>query len=175
MLPPNLLIHVDDREKKPASFPKTIPLWSGSRRTLHTVTTTPCRLDSGDYRLASHPDLVVIERKSGIDELAQNVTNPDRRRFEAALDRLAASCKAPIILVEANLPDLMGSPRYSKAQLVFDRFMGLCLPRGISVLTMGQGRNPASRLRIGEALVRILCSGVRQWPTPLSSPTSTSP
>lgn len=161
MLPKNLLIEVDNREKKPISFPGTIHLWSGKRRRLHSVTAVPTRLEAGDYRLANLPKHVLIERKSGLDEIAQNVTNPDRRRFVACLDRLSQACSHPVLLVEGNLPDLMGAPRYSKAQLVFDRLMDLCLPRGISVLTMGKGRSPSARLRMGEAAVRILCSGAR--------------
>lgn len=157
----DILVEVDNREKKPVCLPETIRLWTGARTTRHLIHSNTVQLDAGDYRLAEYPTKVVIERKSGLDEIAKNVTQPDLTRFTAALDRLAGCCEHPVLLLEANLGDLLGTPKYSKAVAVFDRLMDLCLTRKISVLTMGRMHTQTARRKMGEAVVRILCSGAQ--------------
>ena len=59
------------------------------------------KLDTGDYMLEDHPELI-IDRKQTISELAKNVGTKDRERFKREIIRAREAGSHLIILVEQN-------------------------------------------------------------------------
>lgn len=100
-----VVVEIDSREKNPLQFPSDIVFSTKPyHRQLVRVQTRRVELAAGDYRLARYPKACVIERKSGIDELAKNLLDPsDRVRFTAAWDRFLNCCQIPVLLLDASL------------------------------------------------------------------------
>jgi ERCC4-type nuclease len=85
-------IIVDTREQHPWHFDH------------HTVANQ--KLDTGDYSILGLEDVLCIERKSGIAELANNITE---KRFQDVIERMK-KYKHAYILVECNYDQLMNYP-----------------------------------------------------------------
>lgn len=62
-------------------------------------------LATADYCLKGREDLVLVERKS-LGDLVGCVGH-DRARFERALERMASSCRYPILLVEGTTAEVL--------------------------------------------------------------------
>ena len=99
---------IDNREKKPLSFPthlvvldrKALPT-SGKSRTV-VVRTQPQTLKTGDYRLVGGTS--AIERKGSFAEIANNcLTTDGRRRFLECCRRLRDECRTACILFEGQV------------------------------------------------------------------------
>jgi len=69
----------DDREKKPWKF-------NGFK---YPVKLVRKRMVSGDYSVKGFETVLAVERKSGIAELAVNISKQDRARFIKCLQRLS--------------------------------------------------------------------------------------
>lgn len=104
-------ILVDEREKKPFTFPEHIVCLDPSKDPCHQsgvtvrLRTQKRTMKTGDYRIEGNP--AVIERKGSIDEISQNLLTQDgRRRFTECCRRLRDETPAPIVLLEG----LVGMP-----------------------------------------------------------------
>lgn len=110
VLPRELLILIDKDEKKPLIFPEHIvvqhPLKPDDRQTIRLFTEVK-KLDAGDYLLVGHEKARIIERKAGAREAILNNLTSDRARFIRAIDRLAASCAFPLLLMEGTPVELL--------------------------------------------------------------------
>lgn len=85
-------IIVDTREQQPWEFS-------------HYTTATK-KLDTGDYSIEGLENIIAIERKKNVSEVANNIVEP---RFKDVLDRLK-NVKYPFILLEFNLKDVLIYP-----------------------------------------------------------------
>lgn len=85
-------IIVDTREQKPWSFPE------------HTVAVS--KLDTGDYSIQGLEDVLCIERKRSVSEIANNITE---KRFTDVLSRMS-KYRFPFILLEFDLNDVLDFP-----------------------------------------------------------------
>lgn len=65
-------------------------------------------LKTGDYAIQGHENLIVVERKLSVNEIANNLKEA---RFERELVRLQADVKYPFILMEFDLQDVLDWPR----------------------------------------------------------------
>lgn len=88
----NFTIIVDTREQKPWTFDE--------------YATAHHKLDTGDYSIEGLQDIVAIERKRNVAEVANNITES---RFQDVIDRLK-QIKYPFVLLEFNLDDVMRYP-----------------------------------------------------------------
>ena len=88
----NFTIVVDTREQHPWVFDQ------------HVVANE--KLDTGDYSIKGLEDILCIERKNGIAELANNITE---KRFQDVIDRMS-KYKHAYILIECNYDQLMNYP-----------------------------------------------------------------
>lgn len=88
----NFTIIIDTREQKPWTFEEN--------------TTAHHKLDTGDYSIEGLQEIVAIERKRNVAEVANNITES---RFEDVIDRLK-KIKYPFVLLEFNLDDVMRYP-----------------------------------------------------------------
>lgn len=85
-------IIVDTREQQPWQF--------------KNHATAIQKLDTGDYSILGLENLIAIERKKSVSEIASNVVEP---RFKDVLNRLK-TIKYPFILLEFSLKDVLIYP-----------------------------------------------------------------
>lgn len=172
MLPHDLTIEVDDREKKPLRFPSTLEylntnhnVQSLSHIRVHTVS---ARFDAGDYRVMGYEHAAAVERKMGLTELYTNLFTRDRDRFERALRRLSESCQHPLLVVEASPAELSKPPRIPGIKVtptaIRDRLMDVCLEFGVQLWTVSGASTPNRRL-LGEWVAAFLLRSIRNVET----------
>ena len=89
----------DTREQHPIVFPSS-EFCEGSFAT---------KLDTGDYTIRGYEDVVTIERKGNVSELAKNLCEA---RFERELERLN-KFRFAYILCEFSLSQVLAYPQYS--------------------------------------------------------------
>jgi ERCC4-type nuclease len=98
-LPPknneDFTVIIDTREQNPWEFQ------------YHAVANK--KLDTGDYSIEGYENVLCIERKSGMAELARNVVE---RRFKDVIDRMK-NYKHSYILIECDYDQLMNYPNGS--------------------------------------------------------------
>ena len=123
-------IIIDTREKTPWYFNST------------SATTTFRKLDTGDYSIDGYEDILCIERKKSVSEIANNITDP---RFKRELERMA-EFKHKILILEFDYRHIdafpEGSdipPKLKKRVRIKGPFIIKCLSRiitkyGITVL-----------------------------------------
>lgn len=88
----NFTIIIDTREQKPWTFDEHI--------------TAHHKLDTGDYSVEGLQNIIAIERKRNVAEVANNITES---RFQDVIDRLK-QIKYAFVLLEFNLDDVMKYP-----------------------------------------------------------------
>lgn len=88
----NFTIIIDTREQHPWSFPY-------HAKAHH-------KLDTGDYSIEGMQNILCIERKNGIAELANNMTE---KRFKDVINRMS-KYKHAYILIECNYDQMMNYP-----------------------------------------------------------------
>ena len=98
-------ILVDEREKKPLTFPEYIVCLNPGKDPCHQTGTTVRLLTqkrtmkTGDYKIDGHPAL--LERKGSISEISQNLlTSEGRRRFTECCRRLRDESPCPAVMLE---------------------------------------------------------------------------
>lgn len=92
MINTDFVIIVDTREQKPWLF-------EHQAKANH-------KLDTGDYSIEGYENLLSIERKRNVAEVANNITE---KRFKDVIDRLS-KIKHSYILLEFDLEDIMKYP-----------------------------------------------------------------
>lgn len=85
-------IIIDTREQHPWEFPNNAKANK--------------KLDTGDYAIEGLENILCIERKNGIAEIANNMTEP---RFQDVIERMK-SYKHAYILIECSYEQLMNYP-----------------------------------------------------------------
>jgi ERCC4-type nuclease len=152
-------IFIDDREKKPLAFPQHLvlldPGFPPHARVLKTVrlTTIRTRIPTGDYILAGNSGGggAVVERKSGVREIAGNCLVPARRkRFVAELERMQ-SWHRRILLLEGSFNSL-ADPEYHGAS---DALIRLLREYAVELHVAPTGSH-TQKLAAGEWVARLL-------------------
>lgn len=92
MIDNEFTIIIDTREQKPWEFPYHV--------------TANKKLDTGDYSIEGLENIICIERKNSISEIANNIRET---RFKDLLERMK-SYKHAFILIESDFEDLMHYP-----------------------------------------------------------------
>lgn len=123
---------VDTREKK--------PWWSEDQPEFFVKSH---KLDTGDITIEELSDILVIERKNGVNELYANFTN-ERVRFYDEVERMK---KFPLrfLIIEANWSDVINpfsyrtekSRRVRAAAIVRSSLFNLMIMHGINVMFVG--------------------------------------
>lgn len=154
-MPQRITILQDKREKTPLIFPKTLPR---ERKSIF-IDIEKATLPTGDYALKGHEKTCLIERKGSLDELCACTMGAKNANFlgtDGQLDRLAASCDIPILLIERSLKHLTTPTRYAKnPPAILDSVMSQCLRRGIALYVVPGGSVQHRRL-LGEFVARLL-------------------
>lgn len=128
-------IIIDSREQKPWFFPE------------YSVATE--KLDTGDYSVKGLEDILCIERKRSISEIANNITE---KRFKDVLSRMS-KYRFPFILLEFDLDDVFSFPIGSdipkriwskiriKPQFILKNLIEMSLIYNINVVYCGNKSN----------------------------------
>ena len=105
-----IVILVDDREKKPLPFPSTIVMLNPhhqphlKKQVTVQITTQKARLKTADYLVQGADTVGGIERKGAISEVAQNcLVQAGRKKFIDCLQRLQDTFKYPLLLFEGDI------------------------------------------------------------------------
>lgn len=117
-------------------------------------------MKTGDYALQGHEDLVLIERKGGLREVAGNcLTKDGRRRFISQVDRLKEQAKMPYLMLEGT-PSSLQKPvtNVPKPFLALDALQRILLERSVPLLLL-PANTIAARRAMGEWVARLLING----------------
>lgn len=163
ILPRELTVLVDNREKYPVLFPKTLVCWELGKRHMINITAKIAKLDAGDYLLEGYETLCIIERKGSASEVITNLFTKDQTRQAKSFAKLKNACDHPTIMLEMtpaqlatkskHMPDVDGSILLSKlmAVIALNKFHLLWLP---------WGRGTLERTRLGEVILHQLIGHV---------------
>lgn len=161
-IPAEVTIQVDTREQYPLLFPAILQI--GHPEVTHkmlpiAVTVEHVKLDCGDYRLKEYPNDCIVERKASQLELFKNLNEShDRIRQAKAFRKLAASCRHPLILVEASPQELLGNdPRIKNPEIVAHRLSLVIAKYGVHVIFLPwKSRCANTRRKVGHVLLHIM-------------------
>jgi hypothetical protein len=155
-------ILVDKRENTPFVVPTHLDVLKEDEesRTTVRINIEEKTLKTGDYALKGFEDVCLVERKNSLEELFGNYSPGDVARWEACLDRLADSCRYPVVAVEWN-PMRVRQPVRPRqcppvpACRVLDRLLRDVTMKGISLCYL-PGGSMMSRRAAGEIVARTL-------------------
>ncbi len=138
-------ILVDTREQNPFLFRKS-PRCAG-----HEIAALPY----GDYTIKGNLDLIAIERKQSIDEIANNLFR-EGERFEAELEKMKAS-KYRYIVVEGKWSDIFNGHKYTKMNrgVILDRICSLSIRFDVSIIFA------EDRITAGRVIHSLLLAAVK--------------
>ncbi|MCK5607263.1 ERCC4 domain-containing protein [Candidatus Pacearchaeota archaeon] len=141
---------VDTREQKPWDLKNAV---NGSV----VEETVSAKLDTGDYSIAGLEDLLCIERKLGVAEIANNIT---QKRFQKEIERMA-EIKHSFIIIEGctdydilTFPDTAKLPRKVKNKIrvrgpfIFKKLNEYRLQYGIHIV-LCENREMAEMTAVG--------------------------
>jgi ERCC4-type nuclease len=159
----HVTVEIDSREKNPLLFPKNMLWYDDNNHAVQLqVSTVTKTLPFGDYRLRAYPREVVIERKAGVDELAQNLQTADSVRFQAAFKRFLEGCTRPVLLLDCSLAkcDSFGFTTVLHPASTMSAFWRMVLqsPK-LLVLWAGNTMSIKTRTSLGAQLIRLMLSG----------------
>ena len=162
-----IVILVDDREKKPLLFPSTIVMLNphqpptSKKQVTVRIAAQKCRLETADYLIQGDDSVGGIERKGSISEIAQNcLTKDGRRKFLDCLKRLKDNFKYPILLFEGEIHKVQSArihipgPKFNPG-IAVDALMRLTLEYEVPIYLM-PCTTIAQRRATGEWAARLL-------------------
>ena len=159
-IPKSLTVDVDDREKYPILFPRSMKYFDKFRKPhLIQLIIRKQRLRFGDYRLACDPRGCVVERKGSVSELANNLLTKDRPRTLRALHRLVKECRTPVLVLDIRLSDFFLNPRtphQPPPSITICELFRVLQDLGIHLFIPGACKGTIIRRCLGEALVHLM-------------------
>jgi hypothetical protein len=166
----SLTVQVDTREKCPLLFPATIELSDCSGRTKHVpLSITRRKIGAGDYTLEIEGrccnDLVVVERKGSIRELASNFLDPnDCARQLRSFRLLSDYTLQPALLLEVPLHDFFtqrpADARPNRVPQLLHRLFVAAGHYGLQLLWVPKPGSIQSRRNLGSFIVHYMWSVV---------------
>lgn len=167
-----LHVLVDSREKKPLPLPAYLDVLSQDRcwpqgplTTTIRVLQTRRQIDIADYVLADEdgvmylPDgsnCAIVERKATLDELGENLFDPERRpHFENLLRRMQERCTNPVLYLEGGFKTTGKMPSEAPRGAILDALARLLQKYHISHC-FWTGSSMDDRREAGEWVVRWL-------------------
>ena len=162
MIPNQITVLIDSREKRPLLFPSWIE-WYGDR-TLESrqiqVLTKVSRMESGDYTIEGYDKVCIIETKRSLRELHGNVCT-EWPRVAKALSKLSKACKYPYVVWEMSTSDLLRASKHvPDPVLIMDRWMQALTRLDLRLMWVGAHSLPGPRRKLGEQLVRLILAHI---------------
>jgi ERCC4-type nuclease len=134
-------ILVDEREKKPFTFPEYIVCLDPNKDPCHQsgitvrLRTQKRTMKTGDYALDG--GAAVVERKGSLDEITQNLLTPDgRRRFAECCRRLRDETARPLLLLEGLVGTPIIKPGKPHPGLAIDSLMRILQEYAIGLIVL---------------------------------------
>ena len=162
MIPNQITVLIDSRERRPLLFPSWIE-WYGDR-TLESrqiqVLTKVIRMPSGDYAISGYDEVCIIETKRSLRELHGNVCT-EWPRVAKALGKLSVACKYPYVVWEMSTSELLRASKHvPDPVLVIDRWMQALTRLDLRLMWVGRHDEPGPRRKLGEQLVRLMLAHI---------------
>lgn len=120
-----------------------------------TVDIVSEKMNEADYCLLGYEDIMLVERKGGIRELAKNCLTSDRDRFRRVLERMAANSRYPVLLVEGAWSGLLQDRYIEKPYLALDALQRLLTEYNIQMMLI-PANSAKQRAAAGIVLARML-------------------
>jgi hypothetical protein len=162
MIPNEITILIDSREKHKLLFPSWITLYFdriGKIQPVH-IETKVSRMVAGDYAIEGYEDVCLIETKRSLRELHSNIGPGSWPRVCKALKRLS-KCQYPYLVLEMTPSELFQkSIHVENPELVFDRWMRIVAQFDLHLMIVGGSKMPGPRRKLGEQLVRLMIAHV---------------
>jgi len=117
----------------------------------------------GDYYVRGYSKATVIEKKEGVDEIANNCSKSKarRRRFEEELTWLRENCEYPTLMLYATPSILLSPTLYTENPgLAVDSFLDLIYAYNIRLLCVPRPTTIRARRVAGTLAARVLLRGV---------------
>ena len=161
-IPMEITVQIDTREQYPLLFPAIIQIGHPEltyKMIPIAVKQERVKLDCGDYRLKEYPEDCIIERKASQLEIYKNLNESlDRIRQAKAFRRLIASCRHPVLLVEASPQELLGNDlKIQNPEIVPHRLSLAIAKYGFHVIFLPwKSRCAATRRKAGHLLLHLM-------------------
>lgn len=159
MIPSEVTVLIDSRERRPLLFPSWITFHGDRTLDAHQiqVKTEVVTMPAGDYALKGYEDVCLIETKRSLRELHNNVCTNEWPRVGKALKRLSEACDYPYIVWEITPSQLFWKSKHvPDPELVLDRWHQVIVHFNLRLMLAGIGSNPGPRRKLGEQLVRLM-------------------
>lgn len=161
-IPMEITVQIDTREQYPLLFPAIIQIGHPEltyKMIPIAVKQERVKLDCGDYRLKEYPEDCIVERKASQLEIYKNLNESlDRIRQAKTFRRLIASCRHPVLLVEASPQELLGNdPKIQNPEIVPHRLSLAIAKYGFHVIFLPwKSRCAATRRKAGHLLLHLM-------------------
>jgi len=163
ILPNEIVIVADTRERYPLLFPKTIACWELGKRKIVKVKKKKEKLETGDYLLENYSHLGIVERKGSVSEISSNLFSSDSARQLRAFSRLQKTCKYPILFLEMNPYQLLKGPYHMPgvdSSILLSKLMVVLSRYYFHLLWFPWAKSTTGRLLAGEVILHLLLSYV---------------
>ncbi len=159
--PKSLTVLIDSREKNPLTFPKNFVWHEGWVRHMCGIKTKVAKMKTGDYALEGYEGTVLVERKSGLHELYQNLCTKDSRRFHRCLERLRTETRVPMLFLDCGVHDFEKPTRYcDNPEMVLDRLFAACVNTGVQLIWYPINHTVNASRRAGGFVLRAMWAAV---------------
>lgn len=159
MIPSEVTVIIDSRERTPLLFPGWIDWWVDRTSEVRPIEVKTKRMvmPAGDYTLEGHDDVCIIETKRSMRELHSNVCTKEWTRVARALSRLVDSCKYPYLVLELTPSEMFRESQHvPNPRQVFSLWMQIAARLDLRVMFVGGATNPGPRRKLGEQLLRLM-------------------
>lgn len=120
-----------------------------------TVNIVAEKMDEADYCLLGYENCMLVERKGGIRELAQNCLTNDRERFRRVLKRMAENSHYPVLLIEGSYAALLKDRYIERPYRALDALLRLLREYNIEMMLI-PAKSAKQRAAAGIVLARML-------------------
>lgn len=166
-IPKTITVLRDSREQKKLMFPPSITVFNPNtgRSQVHKVKCSKATLESGDYAIKGFQHITAVERKGSIDELKDNLSVRDFKRFSTAFARFITSTKHPILFLDLPLASAF-SPSVTKGispGKTWDRIFHMATLGNCDILQAHtQSSKGSTKARQGEFILRRMIQFILQ-------------
>lgn len=160
-LPPACIpVLVDSREQNPLLFPPYLRWYDGMVAHNTKVVVSTQQLEAGDYAVWGFEDVVAVERKGSLDELAKNLLTADYSRQVRAFKKLQGATFR-YLLVELT-PKQAATPGYSPRDpcLIRSRLYDQLAAFGLSLLWVPPTKSVHERTTVGAHVLQLMWSHI---------------
>lgn len=158
-VPRKIVVEIDNREKYPLVFPKTVSVRDKKtgKQFRVQVNTEMVKLDAGDYRIKGFENLVGVERKASVRELHNNFLTNDSDRQSRAFKKFEDAYEVCVLLLECMPSEFcVCTPAVREPERVLDVFLNYVRESGYELLVLPKVKSIRQRQSVGLFLLHYM-------------------